>query len=594
MKPSEEVRSKVDIVKIIGDYVKLRKSGANFTGLCPFHQEKSPSFAVHPVKQIFHCFGCGVGGDVFKFIMLIENLTFPEALERVAEKAGIELSGRWAAEHHDADARTRAALHRIHELAAQFFAAQLGATAEGRAARAYLGDRGLTDEDVARFRLGYAPAGGRELARRLAEEGLSREVIHASGLVAPGHEPDSSPYDRFRRRVIFPIANESGKIVAFAGRSLTDEPPKYLNSPETPIYAKSRILYHLHRAGASIRKLDYAVLVEGYMDAIALASRGVENVVASCGTSLTESQVRLLGRYTRRVVVNYDPDSAGKAATERSLGLLLEEGFEVKVLTLPEGIDPDSFIRKQGVAAYRERLAKAPAYLDYLTDGAAATHDLTTPEGKVRAVNFVLPYLIKVPSPLLRDEMAARLAARLRVDEKLLRKELKRAAQSGAPAITLATPATPSPMSPAEKEVLRAFLASPELAAEFLPILNREKCCEGRPISGIIEKLLAEIQRSGKLDLAELQGLLPQEDYRLLVEVQFLEGAVPDRERTLAAVDALRRRRMDRERATLQAAIERAERQQDQAELNRLMQAKVQLAKNLALRGRRENSFPST
>lgn len=594
MKPSEEIRGKVDIVRVVGDYVKLRKSGANFTGLCPFHQEKTPSFAVHPTKQIFHCFGCGVGGDVFKFVMLIENATFPEALERLAEKTGVQLSGNWGSERNDANAQARAALYRMHEIAAQFFATQLGATAEGRAARDYLGDRGLTDEDLARFRLGYAPATGRELARRLAEEGFSPELLDASGMVAPGREPGERPSDRFRRRVIFPIANESGKIVAFAGRALTDEPPKYLNSPETPIYVKSRILYHLHRAGASIRKLDYAVLVEGYMDAIALASSGVENVVASCGTSLTESQIRLLGRYTRRIVVNYDPDSAGRAATERSLGLLLEEGFEVKVLSLPEGIDPDSFIRKQGVVAYRERLAKAPAYLDYLTDGAAAAHDLSTPEGKVRAVNAVLPYLAKVPNPLLRDEMAARLAGRLRVDEKLLRGELKRAAQAGAHEMKLAPQAMAAPASPAEKELLRAFLASPELAAEFLPVLIREGNCEALPTAGMLEKLLAEIERSGELALAELEGLLSPEHYRSLVELQFFEGETPDRERVLAAVDALRRRRMERERAALQAAIERAERQKDQPELNRLLQAKIQLLRDLASVGRHEISFPST
>ncbi|MGB9487978.1 MAG: DNA primase, partial [Terriglobia bacterium] len=401
MSQVDEVRAAADIVKVVGDYVKLRKAGANYMGLCPFHQEKTPSFAVHPAKQIFHCFGCGVGGDVFKFVMLMDNLTFPEALRRLAEKVGVTLSDTFGDATYDANARVRAALYKMHEAAAKFFAGQLSGTTEGRLARAYLEDRGLTDEVVGRFRLGYAPADGQALTRQLSGAlhqivqggaGYESELLEKSGLVVRDAERNRH-YDRFRRRIIFPIANDSGKVVAFAGRALGDEQPKYLNSPETPIYTKGRVLYHLDRAAQAIRKLDYTILVEGYMDCIAVASSGIENVAASCGTSLTESQIRLLARYSRRVVVNYDPDSAGVAATERSLTLLLEEGFEAKVLALPGGLDPDSFVRKQGAGVYRELLAAAPSYLDYLTERAVAKHDLNTPEGKVAAANAVMPYL---------------------------------------------------------------------------------------------------------------------------------------------------------------------------------------------------------
>ena len=406
MSQVDEVRAAADIVKVVGDYVKLRKAGANYMGLCPFHQEKSPSFAVHPAKQIFHCFGCGVGGDVFKFVMLMDSLTFPEALRRLAEKVGITLSEGFGNETQDANARVRTALLKMHEVAAKFFAGQLSGTTEGRLARAYLEDRGLTDEVVGRFRLGYAPADGQALTRHLTsilreivpgEVGSVSELLEKSGLVGRDAERNRH-YDRFRRRIIFPISNDSGKVTAFAGRGLGDEQPKYLNSPETPIYTKGRVLYHLDRAAQAIRKLDYAILVEGYMDCIAVASSGIENVAASCGTSLSEGQIRLLARYSRRVVVNYDPDSAGVAATERSLALLIEEGFEAKVLALPGGLDPDSFIRKRGAEAYRELLAAAPSYLDYLTERAAATHDINTPEGKVAAANAVLPYLGRVPA----------------------------------------------------------------------------------------------------------------------------------------------------------------------------------------------------
>ncbi|MGH9356784.1 MAG: DNA primase [Terriglobia bacterium] len=579
MKPAEEVRAATDIVKIVSDYVRLRKAGANLVGLCPFHQEKTPSFAVHPTRQIFHCFGCGVGGDVFKFIMLIENVTFPEALERLAEKSGIRLPDRQGFAD-DANARQRTAIYQIHSVAAQFFGAQLGGTAEGRAAKAYLADRGLDDQTLADFRLGYAPAQGAALARTLVESGFPAEMIEKSGLVIPERE-GAAQLDRFRRRVIFPIASESGKTVAFAGRALGDDQPKYLNSPETPIYTKSRILYHLYEAGPVIRKLDAAILVEGYMDCIALASSGIKNVVASCGTSLTEAQVRLLGRYTRRVTVNYDPDAAGIAASERSLSLLLEEGFEVGVLTLPGGLDPDSFIRKHGAKVYQERLDSAPAYLDYLAGRAAAKHGLDTPEGKVRAVNDVLPYLVKTSNMLLRQEMAIRLAERLQVNERLLREEIKKAAQSGRSEVPQVQGAAP-PVTEAEQELIRAFIDDAELAAEFLPRIVEEGVVRELAGEGIFRKLLAEYQQAGRLEISRIEALLAPDERRILFQLQFRSGPPPDRDRALACCEALRRRRIDRDRFRLQAEIERAEKEQNQEKLTQLLEAKTNLARALA------------
>jgi DNA primase len=585
MKPTDEIRSAVDIIKIVGDYVKLRKAGTNFIGLCPFHQEKTPSFAVHPVRQIFHCFGCGAGGDVFKFVMLIENVTFPEAIQRLSEKIGMKLPAAWGGHADDARSKERLALYNMHEVAAEFFAAQLGATMEGRAAHAYLLDRGLADVTLAQFRLGYAPSDGRALNRRLLEAGFSTELCEASGLLVPGRE-SGRPIDRFRRRIIFPIANESGKVVAFAGRALGDDQPKYLNSPETPIYTKSRLLYYLHRAGPAVRKLDFAILVEGYMDAIALASNGIENVVASCGTSLTESQVRLLGRYTRRVVVNYDPDSAGMAATERSLGLLLEEGFDVKVLALPAGMDPDAFIRREGLTAYRERLGRAPSYLDYLTDRAAAQHGLGTPEGKVRAVNSVLPYLVRVGNQLLRHEMGSRLAERLRLDERLLRQELQRAVRNGDSRVQLQPGTRTLQPSPAEKELLQAFLGNPELAAEFLESVVQAGDCDGLPTEGVFKSLLADYKQWGSLDPERFENSLRPEERRCLFEAQFLGDQPPDRFRALSSLRALKRRQMERQRANLQSAIERAERANDREAIKQLWEAKRQLMRDLAaLRG---------
>jgi DNA primase len=587
----DEVRAAADIVKVVGDYVKLRKAGANFMGLCPFHQEKTPSFAVHPTKQIFHCFGCGVGGDVFKFVMLVENLAFPEALRRVAEKVGVVLRETFRDEAADAHAHQRAALYKIHEAAAKFFAAQLGATAEGRTARAYLADRGLGDEAVGRFRLGYAPGEGQALARALLDAGFSPEALERSGLVLRDVEGQRY-FDRFRRRIIFPIGNESGKVVAFGGRTLGDDQPKYLNSPETPIYTKGRVLYHLDRAGSAIRKLDYAILVEGYMDCIAVASAGIDNVVATCGTSLTEGQIRLLSRYSRRVVVNYDPDSAGVAATQRSLDLLLEEGFEAKVLALPAGLDPDSFIRRQGSAAYRERLSAAPTYLDYLTERAAAQHDLSRPEGKVAAANAVLPYLVKIPNPMLRAELTNRLAERLRLEERLLREELKRAAGEGRRDVRLRPEVADVKVTPAEKQLLRAFMESEDLADEFLGRLVEEGNCEGLAMEHVFRHLLEARRRPEKFEVSRIDEWAGTETARLVYESVFEGGEVPERDQVLACYRALQIRKLDRQREKLQTVIRGAEREQDQKRVTEMLEAKAKLDKEIAeLKGWRK--FPA-
>ncbi len=522
----DQVRAAADIVKIVGDYVKLRKAGANYVGLCPFHQEKTPSFAVHPVKQIFHCFGCGKGGDVFKFVMEMDNLPFPEALRRVAEKVGVRIEERASGETYDASTKLRVSLLKLHEIAAQFFASQLGASAEGRLALAYLADRGLTDQMVGGFRFGYAPGDGQSLLRHLDGGDFDKETREKSGLLIFDAERQHT-YDRFRRRIIFPITNDAGKVVAFAGRALGEDQPKYLNSPETAIYTKSRVLYHLDRAAQAIRKLDYAILVEGYMDCIAVATHGIENVVASCGTSLTEGQIRLLGRYTRRVVVNYDPDSAGQAATERSLGLLLEAGFEAKVLALPGGLDPDSFIRKKGAAAYGELLKSAPSYLDYLTERAAQTHDQRTPEGKVAAANAVFPYLIKVPNPLLRAELAGRLAERLRVDERLLRDELRRAAGEKRAEVQVREETASAQASHAIKQLLRMCLTSEEIAEAVLPDLVEGGAARGVPGEVIFARLQEARRRGESLDVTNSQLDIPEAERRLAIEALFWEGDPP-------------------------------------------------------------------
>src|SRR4030088_2077724 len=383
---ADRVKQQADIVRVVSEYVRLKKSGQNFTGLCPFHAEKSPSFAVHPTKQIYHCFGCGVGGDVFKFVMEVDKVTFPEAIRVVAEKCGIAIPRPKASSPEERkENQQRTLLVEMHREAQTFFVQQLGGTLEGKAARAYLEDRGLDKDAIARFGIGYAPSGGDALLRFLKSK-YKEPLLIESGLVSRDQSGGARMYDRFRRRITFPIANESGKIVAFGCRALGDDQPKYLNSPETPIYSKSNVLYHLDRAKEALRRSDFAVLVEGYMDAIAVARAGISNVVASCGTSLAEPQIKLLARFTQRVIVNYDPDTAGQTATERSISLLLEHDFEVRVLALPGQADPDKFIREHGAEAYTKLLKESPPYVDYLI-ARTRQMDMSTAEGKLRAVN---------------------------------------------------------------------------------------------------------------------------------------------------------------------------------------------------------------
>src|SRR6266700_5110150 len=378
---AEKVKQQADIVRVVGEYVRLKKTGKDFSGLCPFHQEKTPSFTVSPIKKIFNCFGCHKGGDVFNFVMDMEKCEFPEAVMLVAEKCGIsiprpkERSGEERKENQQ-----RATLVEMHREAQTFFVKQLEGTLEGKAARAYLEDRGLDKEAVARFGIGYAPSGGDLLLRHLKSK-YNEKLLVESGLIS--RDQGGKLFDRFRRLITFPIANESGKIVAFGCRALGDDQPKYLNSPESPIYSKSNVLYHLDRAKEGIRRQDFVILVEGYMDAIAVARAGISNVVASCGTSLAEPQIKLLQRFTKRVIVNYDPDTAGQAATERSLSLLLEHDFEVRVLALPpigdKKADPDLFIRECGKDEYLKFLKEAPPYVDYLI-ARARQMDLTSGE----------------------------------------------------------------------------------------------------------------------------------------------------------------------------------------------------------------------
>jgi DNA primase len=550
---ADRVKQQADIVRVVGEYVRLKKNGQNFTGLCPFHSEKTPSFAVHPVKQIYHCFGCGVGGDVFKFVMEMDKCDFMEAVQAVADKCGIAIPrSRDRSPEQRREQQQRTALIELHREAAAFFARQLEASQEGKAARAYLADRGLDSETIARFGLGYAPSGGDALLRHLKTQYPER-LVESAGLAS--RDASGRPYDRFRRRIIFPIANESGKVVAFGGRALGDDLPKYLNSPETPIYLKSSVLYHLDRAKEAIRGGDAAILVEGYMDTIAVAGAGISNVVASCGTSLTEMQVKLLSRFTRRIIVNYDPDTAGQAATERSLSILLEHNCDVHVLALPGGKDPDTFIRSEGAAAYRQLLESAPPYLDYLI-GRARQLGVVTAEQKLRAMNFLMPFVQRIPNALLRSEWASRIAQQLRVDEPVLREALRRAAAERRSEVKTQAVLAGRPAKPAERRLVQMLMEPSDFRERLGEEIRRHQLQVGLETERILDVLLEACSTGVVPEATSVAPKLQDYDRRLLFEIAFEGGVETSWEEAESCLEVLRRRKAEEELASVQREIE--------------------------------------
>jgi len=573
---AERVKQQADIVRVIGEYVRLKKTGQNFTGLCPFHQEKTPSFAVHPVRQIYHCFGCGAGGDVFKFVQELDKCTFPEAVRTVAEKCGIPIPRpRERSPEERRENQQRAALIEIHREAAALFARQLQEGPEGKVALAYLEDRGLDRQSMARFGMGYALSSGDALLRQLKSK-YPEALLEASGLFS--RDQSGRLYDRFRRRIMFPIANDSGKVIAFGGRAMGDDMPKYMNSPETPIYSKSHVLYHLDRAKEAIRQSDFAILVEGYMDAIAVARAGFANVVASCGTSLAEPQIKLLGRFTRRVVVNYDPDTAGQTATERSLTLLLEKEFDVRVLTLPGGADPDKFLKEQGADVYRKLLAQAPPYLDYLI-GRARQMDRTTAAGKVAALNFLMPYLQRMPNRLLRSEWATRIASELRVDEPVLREALRRAAAERRSEVKPKAELLGPAVRHVERRLMQMLMEAEGFREKLARALVAEALHRGLETERIFEVLVSKVGE--RPDAATLSAALEERDRRVLFETLFEVSAEATWEEAESCLAVLRSRPVEQELAELQRKIEA---QAPTEDLNRLLARRLELQKMLARR----------
>jgi DNA primase len=576
---ADKVKQQADIVRVIGEYVRLKKSGQSFQGLCPFHQEKSPSFNVNPTRQMFYCFGCNKGGDIFTFIQEMEKCEFPEAVRLVAEKSGISIpQPKPRSPEERRENQARATLQEMHREAQSFFAKQLTSTAEGKAASAYLQDRGVNAETITRFGIGYAPAGGDVLLRHFKQK-YPEKLLVESGLIS--RDQTGRPFDRFRRRITFPISNESSKIVAFGCRALGDDQPKYLNSPETPIYSKSNILYHLDRAKEGIRREDFAILVEGYMDAIAVARAGLSNVVASCGTSLADQQIKLLARFTKRVIVNYDPDTAGQAATERSLTSLLEHDFEVRVLALPsigdKKADPDLYIREKGAKAYIQALKESQPYVDYLI-ARARKMDLTSGEGKLRALNFLMPYLQRIPNALLRSEWATRISQQLRIDEPVLRAALTKAASERRSEVKAQPQLVGKAAKPLERRLIRMLAEAEGFRRELAQRLQQGGFYQGMETEKIIAALIVASLSDEPMHATEIGAHLEERDRRLFFEILFEPAQEPSWEEAESCLEALERKQIERELTRIQLEIEA---EPEPAVLRELLNQKQELTRRL-------------
>jgi len=550
----EQLKSSVDIVSVVGEYVRLRRSGASrYMGLCPFHSEKTPSFTVHVVHQFYKCFSCGVSGDVIKFVMEKDGLTFYEALKSLAERYGIPMPKR--SQYADEDSKLRGALMAMHDAAQENFRANLNAGA-GEAARAYIAKRGLAGETVEHFGLGYSDKSGRALVRIFEQRGFPVAQMEQSGLV--GKRTDGSLYDRFRNRLMFPIHNESGKIIAFGGRALSPEDePKYLNSPETPIYKKSAVLYNLHRAKEAIRKEERVILVEGYMDAIGVTAAGFRNVVASCGTALTPTQVKAVKRHSNRIAVNFDPDAPGANAAERSIDLLLEEGMQVRIVELEDELDPDEYCKERGPGEYARHVEQAKGYFYWLADRARARHDMRTPEGKVAVLNFLLPKVQRIVDPLERMTIANDVAGYVGIEKGMVLDHFRKAVnERHERAIT----APRNPLRLDERMLLIALLTEADRRPEILARLKEMESVNGMESRRIFQAVFALEEAGGRVAFDELNARLDEADQNLLAQALLNEDCEVTREQVSAALESMRRTEEQYRRAQLKTRIGEFER----------------------------------
>ncbi len=566
----EEIRDRIDLVELISSVVMMKKRGRNYVGLCPFHLEDTPSFTVSPDKQIFYCFGCQKGGNCIDFLMEYEHLTFPEAAEKLAARAGVPLPEKEMTPGEQKRQDERRRLFDVNEETARFFQEQLG---KAQACRAYLQRRDLSDEVIDAFALGYAPEGWEELKLHLRKAGFEEEELLRAGVVTKGES--GKVFDRFRKRLMFPIADPKGKIIAFGGRIIGEGEPKYLNSAETPLFNKSRNLYGLHLAGPHIRETGEAILMEGYIDVMSAHQFGLKNAVAPLGTAFTEDQAKLLKRYGQKVLLAFDGDGAGRKAALRSMEILAKQDFRIRVLPLPDGMDPDDFLRKKGIAAWESLRENAPNHIEYLMERAFAEHDAHRAEGKADIVKALLTPLLSVKDAVEKNEYIRMIAQRLEIAEELLMADIRRGAAEGKDAIGRDFSYQPQKTAQIDDGAAR-FLC--HLAMEDKDFYDRVEAeigwdfLQSSPLAKLMS-LIREHYEEYSWQARDLAGLAEEEARKYLLS--FLMEEVPEGDRAGALEDCLRkikRDKLENELRALELSIKGAEGQENHMDFLRLLQ----------------------
>ncbi len=547
----EDLKHHADIVVVIQDYVSLKKTGATYKGLCPFHGEKTPSFHVNLDKGFFHCFGCGVGGDVFKFLELHEKVGFQDAVKQLAQRFGMTLPELEQTDDQRANTAEREGLLKVHEAADAWFRAQLASSAGARV-RSLIAGRGITNATSEALGLGFVPPAREGLKQALMKQGFSQALLLRGGLLV--QRDDGSVIDRFRNRLMIPISRDTGSIIGFGGRAIdADQQPKYLNSPETPIYSKSRTLYGLNLSKAAIRQGGFAVLVEGYFDFAQVYQAGFQAVIASCGTALTPMQAQQLRRFTAKVVLSFDPDAAGQGAAAKSCEMLVAEGFEVNMAILPTGEDPDTYVRKHGRQGYGERLRQSQPYLEYLLDRAAAGLNLNTDEGRVKFLSEMLPIASRIPDLTVRDRFADRLAHKARITDEVVRAEIRRAAAQRQTTVTARELPNFGQVTKAEKGLIWWLLHEPEAALAALDALDEDDL-EGLSARSVLD-LVRKLNENRGFSPAVLLERLTTVDSQLVTAI----ASEPEPHVTDAdgCARIIKRLRCEREHTAIQREIDR-------------------------------------
>jgi DNA primase len=574
------VRDSVDIVDLVSGYVSLKKTGKNHTGLCPFHAEKTPSFSVNPDKQIFHCFGCGAGGDAFKFLEIQEGLNFPEAVRKLAARAGITLPAD--SKFRGPDKKTeddRKVLLTIVADAAEYYRRELDGPA-GNEARAYLGKRGVSDKVAADFSLGYSRPEWDGLLKHLKQKGFAPGQIERAGLIVRRSEGEGH-YDRFRGRLMFPIRDISGNVIAFGGRVMDDSLPKYLNSSETPLYSKSNTLYCLDAAKEAGRRQGYFIIVEGYLDALACHQYGVRNAVATLGTALTEGHLRLMRRFADKLVLIFDPDPAGVKASLRGFDLFVASGMKVNVVSLPDNDDPDTFLQKHGQEAFSARLRESVKFMDFVLGQVVNSSPAASIDDKVAKAGEMLGFIARLPSGIERDYYLKKTAEALDLDEAVLRQEMPKQARGQAHhAGAGKAPETSHGHRPKAEEILVHLMLKDEGLARSLKDQLQPEDFSDPLLRRAAERIFAVLGAGGRLDPRALFLEGDGELNSLITHYSVLDMEYEDPQKHCRdCVDLIKKRDPERKMKALVKAIQEAEAQGDGAGLARLIEEQKELSR---------------